>query len=79
MTDTLRALAHQPLEGAPIWKKSSACPNAATCVEVAVLPDGSVAVRDGKNPHLPALTFDAERWTGFVKAVRDGEFDPAAR
>lgn len=36
-------------------------------------------MRDGKNPDLPPLTFDAERWTGFVKAARAGEFDPARR
>ncbi|MEU0355156.1 DUF397 domain-containing protein [Streptomyces cyaneofuscatus] len=32
-----------------------------------------VPVRDGKNPHGPALTFAAADWTSFVSAVKGGD------
>jgi hypothetical protein len=44
---------------------------------VAGLPDGGFAVRDGKNPHQPHLTFSAAEWTVFLAGARAGEFDPA--
>lgn len=56
-----------------IWV--TACPNAGTCVEVAALPDGGAAVRDGKNPGGPVLLFDDGEWTAFLEAVRAGRFD----
>lgn len=58
------------------WRKSSLCPNAATCVEVAALPSGSLALRDGKNPTGPRLTFDTRSWSAFLNAARAGEFNP---
>ncbi|MFJ2719722.1 DUF397 domain-containing protein [Streptomyces sp. NPDC087437] len=45
-----------------------------TCVEVADLGDGAVAVRDSNNRELPPLRFTAEEWTAFQRGVRDGEF-----
>lgn len=57
------------------WRKSDACPGGPTCVEVAALPEGGMAVRDGKNPDGPVLRFDAGEWAAFVVAVRAGEFD----
>lgn len=59
-----------------MWRKSSSCPNNATCVEVAELPEGGFAVRDGKNPDRPHLAFSAAEWTEFLAGVRAGEFDP---
>lgn len=57
------------------WRKPSVCPNAATCVEVAELPNGGTAIRDGKNPQGPQLHFGNGEWTAFVEAVKAGEFD----
>jgi hypothetical protein len=57
------------------WRKSSLCPNNATCVEVAALPDGGHAMRDGKNPTAPHLIFGATAWAEFLTAARAGEFD----
>ncbi|HWG22832.1 DUF397 domain-containing protein [Actinospica sp.] len=57
------------------WRKSSLCPNNATCVEVAALPDGGRAVRDGKNPAGPSLAFGATAWSEFLAAARAGKFD----
>jgi len=57
------------------WRKSSACPNGAACVEVAALPEGGAAVRDGKDPRGAELHFNAAEWAVFVAAVKAGEFD----
>ncbi|GAA2861306.1 DUF397 domain-containing protein [Nonomuraea rubra] len=60
------------------WRRSSFCNGAATCVEVAPLPDGGVAVRDGKDPGAGQLVFTAVEWAAFTAGVRAGEFDQAA-
>lgn len=56
------------------WRKSSRCETSA-CVEVLVLPDGGVAVRDSKDPNGPVLSFTPEEWSAFTAGVRAGEFD----
>lgn len=56
------------------WFKSSYSANNGNCVEVAIFDD-AVAVRDSKNPTGPALQFSAQTWSGFVAAVRDGNFE----
>jgi hypothetical protein len=58
------------------WRKASGCTNGPTCVEVAALPGGGAAVRDGKDPEGARLRFDAAEWAEFVAAVKTGEFDP---
>lgn len=37
------------------WRKSTVSSDNGACVEVAVLPDGQVAVRDSKNPNAGHL------------------------
>ncbi|MDX3224681.1 DUF397 domain-containing protein [Streptomyces sp. ME19-01-6] len=64
----------------PRWFKSSYSSNGGACVEVAanlVASRGIVPVRDSKEPHGPALTFESSAWSSFVAAVKGGEF-PAA-
>lgn len=56
------------------FKKSSRC-GGGTCVEVAQLPDGTVAVRDAKNVKQALLVFNPAEWTAFVQGVKAGEFD----
>ena len=57
------------------WRKSSfSGGNGNSCVEVAFLPDGDVAVRDTKNRALPAHRYTAAEWEAFVAGVRAGEF-----
>ncbi|MEU7893600.1 DUF397 domain-containing protein [Nonomuraea sp. NPDC049152] len=60
------------------WQKSSFCNGASTCVEVAGLADGSVALRDSKEQDGPVLVFTPSEWDAFTAGVRDGEFDLAA-
>jgi hypothetical protein len=55
------------------WRKASASGAAASCVEVADLPDGAKAVRDSKNPDLPALRYTAVEWAAFRAGVIAGE------
>ena len=62
----------------PVWRKSSFCNGASSCVEVARLPNGNVALRDGKEQDGPVLVFTPIEWAAFTAGVRDGEFDLAA-
>jgi hypothetical protein len=57
------------------FKVSSFC-NFGGCVEVGQAPDGTVVVRDAKDPQRPAsLAFDRTEWAAFVDGVKAGEFD----
>ena len=56
------------------WRRSTWC-STQSCVEVADLPDGGVAVRDSKSPESGvALIFNAGEWMSFVSGVKAGEF-----
>ena len=58
------------------WLRSSRCSaDSPQCVDVAFLPDGSVAVRDSKRPDLIAHMFTADEWDAFIAGAKDGEFD----
>lgn len=55
------------------WQKSSySSDTGGNCVETQPAPQGLVAVRDSKSPHLGAHTFTPAQWQGFVAAVRKG-------
>jgi hypothetical protein len=57
-----------------IWRKSSySGSNGGDCVEVAMLPERSRAVRDSKDPGGPNLTFSREEWRAFTGSVKRGE------
>lgn len=57
------------------FKKSSFCPNAASCVEVAIHPLFEyVLVRDSADPTGVTLKFSFEEWEIFLKGVKNGEF-----
>ncbi|MGW0810486.1 DUF397 domain-containing protein [Nonomuraea sp. NPDC002799] len=57
------------------WRKSTFCNGASTCVEVAPLADGNVALRDSKEQDGPVLVFTPAEWAAFAAGVREGEFD----
>ena len=45
------------------------------CVEVRLLPDGTIGLRDSKDVSKPPHVFTPPEWTAFLAGVRDGEFD----
>ena len=67
------------MNGALIWVKSSLSFSNGNCVEVAELPDGSVAVRNSRRPHDSWLVFTPGEWQAFLGGVRLGEFDRFGR
>lgn len=58
-----------------VWLKSTRSGSNGQCVEVCNLGD-AVAVRDSKDPHGPALTFDPAAWRAFLTATRHGDLTP---
>jgi hypothetical protein len=56
------------------WFTSSASGDL-SCVEVAHLPGGGVAVRNSKNRTITPHVFSPSEWDAFLTGVRNGEFD----
>ncbi|MGA5559578.1 DUF397 domain-containing protein [Streptomyces platensis] len=56
------------------WRKSTySNPDGGACIEVSDDLPALVPVRDSKDPHGPALLFDAATWSSFVTAVKGGQ------
>jgi hypothetical protein len=60
------------------WRKSSASNPSGNCVEAAALPDGSVALRNSREPDGAALVYTRAEIGAFLVGVRNGEFDDLA-
>ncbi|MBB5934593.1 DUF397 domain-containing protein [Streptomyces zagrosensis] len=57
------------------WRKSSySGASNGDCIEMGVGVPSAVPVRDSKDPHGPALAFDAAAWSAFVAGIKAGEF-----
>lgn len=57
------------------WIKSGRSNQSGNCVEVAMLPDGGVAMRNSRHPDGPALVYTRAELTAFVEGAKDGDFD----
>ncbi|MEU4829069.1 DUF397 domain-containing protein [Streptosporangium sp. NPDC023615] len=68
----MRTVTSSEFAGSPDlpWRASSFCNNG-SCVEVARLPNGGMAVRDNKlGDDSPVLRFTPREWESFVESVR---------
>jgi hypothetical protein len=57
------------------WRISSFSGNNGTCVEVAALSDGHIAVRSSTRPHEGTILFTRAEMNAWVSGVKAGEFD----
>ncbi|MFD5425187.1 DUF397 domain-containing protein [Streptomyces sp. NPDC127084] len=57
------------------WIKSSHSNPTGNCVELAALSDGSIAMRNSRDPHGPALVYTRAEVAAFVAGAQDGDFD----
>ena len=59
-----------------VWRKSHHSNPSGECAELGPLTDGvTIAVRNSRYPHGPALLFDAETVCSFIDAASDGRLD----
>ncbi|APU14736.1 MULTISPECIES: DUF397 domain-containing protein [Actinoalloteichus] len=66
------------IEGAH-WRKSSFSggggPGNGNCIEVAAFPDGSIALRDSKNPAGGVICFSGTEVSDWITSIKAGRFD----
>jgi hypothetical protein len=58
-----------------LWRISSFSGNNGTCVQVAALPDGRIAVRNSNEPDGGMVLFTPAEMTAWIHGVKAGEFD----
>lgn len=58
-----------------VWRTSSFSNAYALCVEVALLDDGRIAVRNSNDPGAGVVLFTRAEMNAWIKGVKAGEFD----
>ncbi|MBQ0851601.1 DUF397 domain-containing protein [Streptomyces sp. BH-SS-21] len=57
------------------WEKPWSGTNGGSCVEAKRLPDGSVALRQSKDPEGPALVYTRDEMIAFLEGAKSGRAD----
>jgi hypothetical protein len=57
------------------WHKSRYSNPDGSCLEVARLPNGDIAIRNSRYPYGPALIYTEAEIGAFVRGAKEGEFD----
>lgn len=57
------------------WRKSQASNPSGSCVEIAELPDGKVAVRNSRDKAGPALVYRRSELAAFLRSIKNGDLD----
>jgi hypothetical protein len=57
------------------WRKSQASNPSGSCVQVAELADGAIAMHNSRYPSGPALIYTRAEIAAFLAGVKNGEFD----
>jgi hypothetical protein len=55
------------------WKRSSFCGHNGNCLEVRLLDDGTVAIRDSKNLDLQPLVVSASAYRRLIERIKLGD------
>jgi len=61
--------------GGVTWQKSHHSNPTGSCVEMAQLPGGEIAVRNSRHPEGPALIYTKAEISALILGVKDGDFD----
>jgi uncharacterized protein DUF397 len=77
MIQNRNGMAASELQGVS-WRKSDHSNPNGSCIELAELADGAVAVRNSRYPGGPALIYTPAEISAFILGVKDGQFDDLA-
>jgi hypothetical protein len=74
MHDAQNGMPASDLQGVA-WRKSRHSNSQGTCVELASLPGGAIALRNSRHPDGLALIYTPAEIDAFLRGAKDGEFD----
>jgi uncharacterized protein DUF397 len=74
MRGIYNGMSARDLEGA-VWRKSQRSNSQGACVEIARIGTETVAMRNSRDPHGPALICRRADIVGLMNGLRNGEFD----
>ncbi len=77
MVHTHNGMPASELQGVT-WRRSDHSNPNGSCVELAELAGGAVAVRNSRHPGGPALIYTPAEINAFILGVKDGQFDDLA-